>query len=343
VTDTACGLEPELTAKIAALRRPESYPEFTHSIAEIETHMSWVFLADNFAYKLKKPIKLHYLDFSTLTKREYFCREELRLNQRLAPGVYIGVVPLRFESSENLSLKGHGPVVEWLVKMRRLDSKLMLDRAIETHTAIRTRMEQLGSLLADFYLDAPGAGISAEDYERRCEAAMLHNHSRLLDPELGLNQSLVDAAHEAALAVLTHRAGEIRARAQLVVEGHGDLRPEHICLESTPIVFDRLEFNRDFRLLDPVDELSYLAMECERLGGADIANIPLQMYTKRFGDRCSADVIHFYRISRACIRARLAAAHIYDCPPNTWKYWRTKAESYLNTALSHVNALGARS
>ena len=150
--------ELDLAAKVALLRQPQTYPEAPSRIDTVETHMSWVFLTERHAYKLKKPVRYAFLDFSTRAARRRNCAEELRLNQALAPGVYLGVVPLVRDESGNARLEAEGRVLEWLVKMRRLPADRMLDRLIRQRAARESEIEELARRLADFLPPKPGGG-----------------------------------------------------------------------------------------------------------------------------------------------------------------------------------------
>jgi aminoglycoside phosphotransferase family enzyme len=236
-----------LANKVAALKEPRAYPEPPGEITAVQTHMSWVFLTARNAYKLKKPVRQDYLDFSSLSAREHYCREELRLNQRLAPGVYLDVVPLRRDARGELRMAGPGETVEWLVKMRRLPAERMLDRMIRSGTVQDARITELGEVLESFYRDAPRAALSSAEYVANCRAAVALNLRLLGDPRFDLDAGAPQRVHAALLALIERDAASFGARAARIVEAHGDLRPEHICLNSPPVIYDRLEFIRGVR------------------------------------------------------------------------------------------------
>ncbi len=150
--------------KVAFLRAPAAYPGAPEEVRVEETHMSWVFLAGDRAYKLKKPVEYPFLDFSTLAAREADCRAGGRLNRRLAPDVYLGVVPLTAGDDGALALQGEGRVVDWLVTMRRLPGDRMLDAAIVSGAVTRRQIEDVADLLARFYGQADAADMTARDY-----------------------------------------------------------------------------------------------------------------------------------------------------------------------------------
>ncbi|MBI3915832.1 MAG: hypothetical protein HY322_02345 [Betaproteobacteria bacterium] len=136
-----------ITEKVAFLRRPEAYAPAPHRVDVVETHMSWVFLADALVYKLKKPVRYEFLDFSTLEARRLNCQREVELNRRLAPDVYRGTVPLTLRSDGSLRLGGPGTTIEWLVEMRRLPADRMLDAAIRSHSVEPADVRALDSIV----------------------------------------------------------------------------------------------------------------------------------------------------------------------------------------------------
>jgi uncharacterized protein len=332
---------PTLGAKVAWLHDPRTYPDAARHITPIETHMSWVFLTETHAYKMKKPVRYPYLDFSTLAARERNCREEYRLNQRLAPGVYLGVVPLCLHGSKAARLEGEGHVVEWLVKMRRLPADRMLDRLITTHAAAPEDVRRLAEWLVAFYRESAPIDVSEDAHRMQYQAAIALNRETLARPQHQLPPRLIEEVHAALSRTVKSAAAlfDQRVREGRIIEGHGDLRPEHVCLQAQPIVFDRLEFNRDLRIVDTAEELAFLSMECERLGAPFVGEILFDVYASAAGDMPPPMLLDFYRAHRACIRARLAAQHTLDAPPSAWSKWNAAAAGYLRLAAVHAERL----
>ena len=325
------GIELGLEGKVALLLRPETYPEYQRRIDTIQTHMSWVFLTPRHAYKLKKPVRYEFLDFSTLEARRLNCLEELRLNARLAPDVYLAVVPLAVGAGGQARLEGAGEVVEWLVKMRRLPSDRMLDEMIRRRALAAGDIRHTARVLAEFYREARGIPMSGAEYRAQYEQNIHANFQALAEPAYGLPADLLQTIHSAQLRLLRDEPGlfDRRAEAGRVIEGHGDLRPEHVCLEPHPVIFDRLEFNRRFRILDAADELAFLAMECDRLEADFVGPELFRVYAEVTGDAPPPALIAFYKSHRACLRAKLAILHTRELAPEHWPRWRALAEEYL--------------
>lgn len=330
-----------LTTKVDFLSRPESYPQATDAVQAVETHFSWVFLAGTRAYKLKKPVREEFLDFTTLEARRFDCFEELRLNRRLAPDVYLDVVPLTLSDGTALALGGTGPAVDWLVEMRCLPAGQMLDQRIAAGTLEESALRRTVLRLVEFYRSLPSEPLTAGDYRSR----FLHDLQATRDV-FSKAPARLDEAAQASTEVLDsfiqrrpdrfdRRIAEGR-----IVEGHGDLRPEHVFVgDEVPVFIDCLEFNRGFRILDPVDELSFLAMECERLGAPDVGEQVMATYLSASGDYVPEDLIAFYKGYRACLRAKLAFLHTQDHAVQDPAKWLVRSREYLALAETHTRTL----
>lgn len=331
-------VEPSIEEKVAFLRRPAAYPDRPAAIDVIETHMSWVFLGDQHVYKLKKPVRYAFLDFTTVELRQENCEREVRLNRRLAQDVYLGVVPLVMEGDGRLRLGGEGSVVDWLVKMRRLPAQRMLDAAIRDNAVSAADIERLASCLTGFYGSAQCIGMSGSEYRNRFAADIEANHAELMAPHFELPARQVERLTQAQMRFVATRGGMLEQRALegKIIDAHGDLRPEHICLVEEPRIIDCLEFKREFRLLDPVDELAYLAMECERLGAPAVGDQVLRRYLAASGDAVPEELISFYKAFRACLRAKIAIWHIADHEVRDTEKWQRRAADYLELAESHA-------
>lgn len=326
------GVEVDLEAKVAFLSRPASYPRPTTRVEAVETHMAWVFLTDRYAYKLKKPVRLDFLDFSTLAARRRMADAEVRLNRRLAPLVYLDVVPLTSASDGGLAIGGRGSVVDWLVWMRRLPRRHLLDERIRAHDLPFDRLERLGEILAGFYRTASPVEVSVAAYVRRLRRQVREN--RAVTIEYGLDPALIESAFAPQLAFLREHRPELAARVHggRIVEGHGDLRPEHICLLPEPVVIDCVEFNRRFREVDPADDLALLSLECIHLGAPEAAEAVWRGYEQASGDRPPEVLRRFYRSARAGLRAKLALWHLRDAGTARASHWTELGERYLALA-----------
>lgn len=329
--DLSARRREELAAKVAFLSRPEAYPdERPERVEVVETSASFLFLTRARVRKLKKPIRREMLDLSSLARRLENAREELRLNRRLAPGVYLWLEPVVRRAGE-LHLGGEGRVVDWLVVMRRLPAERMLDRVIAAGEVEEEDLVRVGRLLAAFHLDAPVAPVEPEEHRRRLIEGVRLDLAVLSRPELGAPDEQARALASRLLEELEEEPERFRERVRegRILDGHGDLRPEHVCLlRPEPVVIDCLEFSAELRQQDPADELALLQLECERLGSEAGARILAAYRAAGAGDP-PAGMVSFYRGYRALRRARLAIAHLDDpCLADPAK-WRARCARYL--------------
>ena len=326
--------DDELRAKIAFLLQPEGYPESTRCVEAIETHMSWVFLTDRHAWKLKKPVRSQYLDFSTVSARRLDGEEELRLNRRLSDGVYLQLVSINSRADGRLFIGGEGRVVDWLVKMRRLPAARMLDRMIRDRSVEAGDVRRAVERLATFYRDSVPIAVTTSAYRARFAAEIAGNRRELAAPVYGLPAALIEAVCSRQQVFLDRHADlfDMRVRAGCIVEAHGDLRPEHICLEPKPQIIDCLEFSRELRVLDAGDELGFLALECERLGAPELAPVIFGTYARVTGETPGDALVSLYQSHRACVRAKIAIRHLDDPALRTQPKWKAQALDYLRLA-----------
>jgi len=298
--------------------------------------MSCLFLTDRYVWKLKKPARYDYLDFSTVEARKADCELEVELNRRLAPDVYLGVVPLVSDAYGRMQLGGEGRIIDWLVMMRRLPEDRMLDAAIRTHTVSRDDVHRVAVLLARFYQQAKGIPLSPAAYTTQLETVTAECARELCQPGYALPAALIQKICTNQMTVLMRETTmfEDRVRQGKIVDAHGDLRPEHICLGPEPVIIDCLEFNAEFRALDPVSELAFLSLECERLDARWVGELILDTYQCETGDRPPGPLLVYYKKYHALVRAKIAVWHLKDPDVRDPAKWIGKAKDYLCRAAS---------
>jgi aminoglycoside phosphotransferase family enzyme len=330
---------PTLGDKVRFLARPATY-SCPGQVVVRETHMSWVFMAGDRVYKLKKPVRFAYLDFSTLERRAAACRAEYLLNRRLAPDTYLGVVPLTISTS-GLAISGDGPAVDWLVVMRRLEEKETLEAALRGGWLKPLQIDRLAVTLGAFYAHAPRVPLEPECYLVGWQKALTDNCRVLFNARFGLAQGCVERIAQIQHRFCTKRAALLRERIhrRRFVDAHGDLRPEHIWLREPVTIIDCLEFDAKLRVLDPLDEISFLHLECERLGGLWAAERIRRRLARALDDDAASGLFLFYRSHRAMLRARLSIAHLLDANPRTPEKWPRLARIYLNLAAADAARL----
>lgn len=339
-----CGSEITLESKLEFLKQPENYPDDPGKIEIVETHMSWVFLTKGHAYKLKKPVRYEFLDFSTVDARHHNCEEELRLNRRLARDVYIGVLALTADAAGKLHFGGESTPIDWLVKMRRLPAEKMLDYVIKTRTVRNRDVARTILILSHFYKGSSPVEMSRSEYRQNFESNIQASYQEITSPAYGMPGELASGVCAAQMKFLRREIEMFDRRVQegRIVEGHGDLRPEHICLETEPVIIDSLEFNREFRILDPADELSFLALECEVLGALPpLINLIFKTYARITGDIPPEKLVQFYMSHRASLRAKLAIWHLREPKIQNISKWLSQTRKYLDLAAEHIGKANA--
>lgn len=307
--------EPVVTAisaaLIAALRDSGRYPHPVAHLNVLETHISWVILTGSYAYKIKKPVNLGFLDFSTLEARRKYCEEELRLNRRLAPSIYESVVTITGTPDHPL-IGGHGPVIEYAVRMREftqnaLASRLLADGAIRT-----AHIEAVAALVASFHA---ATGVAAHGSRYGTPESVIQPAR---DNFTQLAVLLPDKSDQSLLARLAHWTErefnerrtliEERQKEGRVRECHGDLHLGNIVmLEDALTPFDCIEFDAGLRWIDVMSEVAFLVMDLTDRGRADYASHFLNAYLEACGDYSGTEVLRFYRVYRAMVRAKVHA------------------------------------
>jgi len=297
-------------------RHPGDRPEL------VETHISWVLMARQEVFKIKKPLRFSFLDFSTLQKRRHFCEREVALNRRLAPDMYLGMVPIRDGSGIDTKGNGQGSVVEYAVWMRRMDETRQLDRLLEQGGVTRADMVELARMLAAFHQKAEVVA-GAEDWQ---ELYREFDDLRSVMPVL--ESSLGAGAREGVIRVLEQAKGflegldariEARKRAGFVRDGHGDLHCRNIFMTHPPVIFDCIEFSDALRTLDVLSEIGFLCMDLERYGRKDLSEAFLEEYVLRFPcmeNKADRRLLEFYKMYRANVRMKVTALALGPGPGN---------------------------
>jgi len=297
---------PRKPSLVAALARPAAYDHDVASVRVAETHISWVFLTGEYAYKVKKPVKFSFLDFSTLERRHRFCKEELRLNRRLAPQLYLAVVPIG--GDDKAPRVGAEPAIEYAVKMREFPDAARLDRRLEAGALTPEPLRAFGARLARFHADQPP--LNPRQAAASAIAAALGNFDELRaslpSRELRELAALRTWTEERAASIAP--AIERRAALGRYRECHGDLHLENLLMLAGEIIaFDALEFDARLRETDVMSEASFLAMDLAAHGRADLAYDFLTAYLEASGDYDGLDVLRFYAVHLALVRTKVRA------------------------------------
>lgn len=342
---------PGIEAKLRFLQSTLEPAAIGEPVRRIETHMSWVLMSGERVLKLKKPVRFPFLDFTTVQARERNARAELRVNRRLAPRVYLGLLALQwadgvFSLVPQEKLPAPGRTVDWLVSMQRLPAARMLDRVIARGELQQRDVDALLEVLVPFYRNAPRPAIGEDEYLQRLRDELAASRSVLAMPCFDLPQvhDLLDRMDRAVARQEDMLRARVRGRR--IVEGHGDLRPEHVCLVEPLVVIDALEFDVRLREVDPFDELSFLGLECAMAGDAAIGPQLIARCADALDDHPPAALLRLHTAHRALLRARLSVAHLLEAEIRTPRKWLPRAGRYLQhagDALDGLEALEAHS
>ena len=338
---------PGIEAKLRYLQSALAPVGTGEPVGLIETHMSWILLGGERVLKLKKPVRLPFLDFTTVQARERNAHAELLVNRRLAPGVYLGLLALQWDDGAfslvaEEQLPAPGRTVDWLVSMQRLPAERMLDQVIARGELRQHDIDALLAVLVPFYRHARRPVLGEDEYLQRLRDHVAASRRVLASPRFALPRihALLDrmdcamARHDDLLRA--------RVRGHHIVEGHGDLRSEHVCLVEPPVVIDALEFEARLREVDPLDELSFLGLECAMAGDAAIGPLLLSRCAAALDDPPPAALLRLHTAHRALLRAGLSAAHLLEADVRTPEKWLVQAGRYLQHASAALDQLDAQ-
>lgn len=289
---------------VEALRDPACHPHATGPIRVLETHVSYILLTGSYAYKLKKPLRLDFLDFRSLESRRLACEDELRLNRRTAPDLYLRVVPIA-GSPDRPRIDGPGPPIEYAVEMRQFDPEALLAKRVEAGEVDGALIDDLARSVADFHAGlGPCAAIRSP-----CAAARINLGEILsmdLSSALRARCDSISVSLEAMLVRLEPVFVE-REREGFVRECHGDLHLANVALvDDRPVLFDGLEFDRALRTIDVIDEIAFVYMDLLANGRRDLGHRFVNTYLEQTGDYAGVACLRFYSIHRALVRAKVA-------------------------------------
>lgn len=320
---------------LAAMADPAFYPHPVETVEERETHISHVFLAGDFVYKVKKPVEMGFLDFSTLEKRRHYCRQEVALNRRLAPDIYKGVVRIT-HSHGSYGLEGTGETVEYAVKMRRLPDHCALDRMLTRKSLQGEQIQRLGRLLADFYMEADPAPIrsdlgSWEVVRQNCQENFDQSNPFLGNP---LDPETFDLVEKATRFFLDRHKGFFQRRMadHRIRNCHGDLRTEHIYFDGRFHIIDCIEFNQRFRYHDAASDLAFLAMDLDFRGYPELGEMIIDACAAYTGDADLFLLLDFYKCYRAMVRCKVICFQMAGAAPGKKAGLGRKAGRYLSLA-----------
>jgi uncharacterized protein len=327
---------------IVFLESPASYPHRPTEVCVIQTHISWVFIASAFVFKVKKPVNLGFLDFSTLEKRHYFCQREIELNRRLCPEIYLDAAPV-YETDSGFSFKPPGKIVDYAVNMRELPHGCFLNELLEKNLVGEKEINRVISTLHRFYqAETPTPEIEQWGTPEKLKISTDENFTQV-EPFVG--KTISSAAFE-AIRHYTNQFYELnenlfheRIQQHRVLDCDGDLRLDHIHLapEATTI-FDCIEFNDRFRFIDIANDLAFLAMDFDFKGRSDLGNMFLRNAARELGEAGMLKIANFYKCYRAFVRGKVESIQAVEKETTDPGEHQKQAARYFRLALGYAIA-----
>ena len=334
-----------IEALAGALSRPEAYPRGVDRVDMRQTQMSLLFFAGDFVYKVKKPVNLGYLDYSSLESRKRFCEQEVQLNRRLCRDIYLGVVPIVREP-QGFRVEGAGQAVEYAVKMRRLPQERMLDQLITGGLATHPMMEAIAARVAGFHALADATPEIATFGSIATIRQNTDENFSQTEPSVGhtitpsthaLLRRFTDDFLDTQRDLLERRVAEDRIR-----DCHGDLHAAHVCLTDEVCIYDCIEFNDRFRYGDVASEVAFLAMDLDRLRRHDLSRAFVDSYVAISDDADVSQLLPFYACYRAIVRGKVEGFKLGDAliPENDRRAAMWLARAYFELAKRYATGKG---
>ena len=329
---------PHLPELVKALLEPRAYPEATGQVELVQTQMSFVFLTDSYVYKVKKPVNLGYLDYTTLEQRHFFCQREVELNRRLCPEVYLGVVPVSRERG-SVFIGGQGEVMEYAVKMLRLPQGAMMDVLLAENQVSLEMVTSVAQKLAEFHQKAET--ISNINTFGKLAIITQNTDENFVQTEKYIGNTI---SSEVYRRIKDYTDSFVRGNASLfskrladgkIRDCHGDLHAAHICFADGIYIYDCIEFNDRFRYCDVASEVAFLAMDLDHYGRADLSHGFVRAYVDRSQDRELLAILSFYKCYRAYVRGKVESFKLDDL-----YITQTEKEQTLDVASSYFDLAG---
>jgi len=327
-------------ALIRKLLEPAAYPHSVHDLQVIETHISWVILTGEYAYKVKKPVTLGFLDFSSLEQRKFFCEEELRINRRTAPELYVDIVPIGTKD-EKIRV-GAEPAIEYAVRMHQFSHEARLDRYLQAGLMGSGDIHALAAMIARFHQGLPPRQKIDPRFEVERAVKPARNNFRHLDPatfnDESLQQLAVIEAWTLQQAAALKPIFEARARHGFIRECHGDLHLENLLVQDGRFVpFDAIEFNHELRWIDTANDIAFLVMDLMARERMDLAYSLFNAWLEETGDYDSLAVMRFYLVYRSMVRAVVTSIRQQQRSSQENDSFRINAVAYVELAATLVD------
>jgi aminoglycoside phosphotransferase family enzyme len=327
---------------IQALLDPQAYPDPPQKVELAQTQMSFVFLTNDYVYKVKKPVDLGYLDYTTLKKRYFYCQREVGLNRRLCPDTYLGVLPVT-GSGDRISFGGRGEALEYAVKMRRLPQEKMLNVLLAEDRVSPEMLAGVADRLVEFHRQAE-IGVSISTFGD-IDAITVNTEENFTQTEKYLGHTISREQYrrirDYTNLFIQGNTGLFKKRmaASRIKDCHGDLHAAHICFCDSICIYDCIEFNDRFRYCDVASEVAFLAMDLDHYGRAGLSGDFVKAYVTRSQDQELMTLLDFYKCYRAYVRGKVESFRLDDpyISPEEKTGVLTVARHYFELAGSYID------
>ena len=302
-------------ALVEALLKPETYDHHPRKVELVQTQMSFLFLTGDYAYKVKKPVDLGYLDYTTLEKRRFFCRQEVELNRRLCPDAYLEVVPIVSRQGQ-LHLGGDGEIIEYAVKMKQLPAERMMDKLLPRNLVTEDMVAGVAEKLAAFHHKAK-TSPEISSYGK-LEAIKINTDENFNQTEKYIDISIPSGtfnqikAYSDNFLKANKSLFDKRVKEGRIKDCHGDLHAAHVCITNGICIYDCIEFNDRFRYGDVASEVAFLAMDLDRFRHTDLSRAFVDAYVRLSGDKELMKLLNFYKCYRAYVRGKVSSFMLDD-------------------------------
>ena len=323
--------------------KPEAYEEHPHRVDVVQTHISFVFLTENFAYKIKKAVNLGFLDFTTLEKRRFYCQKELLLNKRLCDGMYLDVVPIK--KLKSIKVCGQGKVVEYAVRMKRIPQDRMLNNLLDRNQVDKRLIERIAKKISGFHTKAETSKtisdfgspeVIQKNWNENFEQSIEFVGKTIQESDFEfIRQRIIDFQER------NRSLFEKRIKQGKIKDCHGDIHSGNIFVADKIYIFDAIEFNERFRYSDVASDIAFLAMDLDFKKRPDLADFLTKKYLKCSSDAGLLDLLSFYKCYRAYIRGKVVSFKLKDKNIG----WQEKesavktAEKYFKLAAEYAKTL----
>ncbi|MEN6376286.1 MAG: AAA family ATPase [Smithella sp.] len=326
----------------AIMMNPSFYPHKPASVELVQTHISYVFIAGDIVYKIKKPVDFGFLDFTNIEKRKFYCDEELRLNRRLAPSIYLNVVPISQDSTNNIMIGGGEKIIDYAVCMKKLPMDRMLKTLLANGEADEKIIDAVADKIASFHMVAETGGHIDEmgsiatirrNHEENFTQTVNYINVTIPGYQYNFIKEYVDNFLTEKKALLERRVVDHKIR-----DCHGDLHLEHICIADEIIIFDCIEFNERFRCGDVAAEVAFLTMDLDYNGYPEQAESFVKSYLKYSGDTDILSLLNFYRCYYAYVRGKVTSFRLdqKDLPEHERSQITKTAKRYFDLAYTYA-------